>query len=228
MRDLVELKICGITTIADLRIAAQVGASFFGCIVEIPRSPRNVSVQVARYLGRATSIPQVCVVETEDAEWISRVAEICSPAAIQLHPSAGASLEKIALQLPETTELWLAIGIPRKTDAEATYIDEIVARITAAANAGVKRIVLDTVSSSGTGGTGAVNDWQAAAQIVQRSPLPIMLAGGITPANIAEAVQTVHPHGIDVSSGIEQRPGVKDAKKMTELGHQLRQAKSCL
>jgi len=221
----IDLKICGITRIADLRVAERVGASFFGTIVAIPRSPRSVSVQRAAMLGRAAKIPQVCVVETEDAAAISDVVATCRPAAVQLHGDMDSgSIAAIRSELAREIELWLAVGLPPRAEAGQVPVAETLQLINEAAEAGVARIVLDTATSAGTGGTGKVSDWQAAAEIVEQSPLPIMLAGGITPDNVAGAVVTVSPRGIDVSSGVERAPGVKDAKKLAELAAQFRQA----
>ncbi len=221
----IDLKICGITRIADLRLAARVGAAFFGTIVAIPRSPRSVSVQRAAMLGRAAKIPHVCVVETENPAAISDIVATCRPAAVQLHSDAEASaIAAIRSELACEIELWLAVGLPPRAEAGQIPVAETLQRINEAAEAGVARIVLDTATSAGTGGTGKVSDWQAAAEIVQQSSLPIMLAGGINPDNVARAVVTVSPQGIDVSSGVERAPGVKDPKKVAELAARLQDA----
>ncbi len=225
----IDLKVCGITRMTDLRLVVRVGASFFGTIVEIPRSPRSVSVQAAAMLGRAAKIPHVCVMETDDAALIVEVASSCEPVAIQLHTKA--QLEKIGAlrtELSQHVELWVALGLPPRTDATGTPVAQTVQRIGELAEVGVARIVLDTATTAGTGGTGKVSDWAAAAEIVGRSALPIMLAGGITPQNVAEAISTVRPQGIDVSSGVEAAPGVKDPEKLAELAEQFRRGVSLL
>lgn len=225
----IGLKVCGITRMADLRIAARVGASCFGTIVEIPRSPRSVSVQVAAMLGRAAAIPQICVLETDDAAVVAEVASACEPAAIQLHTKAGSDATgALRAELAQDVELWVALGLPPRTGATGTPVAQTVQRIGELAEVGVARIVLDTATAAGTGGTGKVSDWAAAAEIVEQSALPILLAGGITPENVAEAIGTVRPQGIDVSSGVEAAPGVKDAQKLAQLAEQFRRAVSLL
>lgn len=225
----IDLKVCGITRMADLRLVARVGASCFGTIVEIPRSPKSVSVQVAAMLGRAAAIPQVCVMETDDAAAIAEVVSACKPAAIQLHTEASSDATgALRAELGQDVELWVALGLPPRTDSERIPVAETVQRIGELAEVGVARIVLDTATAAGTGGTGKVSNWEAAAEIVAQSALPIMLAGGITPENVAEAIMTVRPQGIDVSSGVEAAPGVKDAKKLAELAEQFRRGISLL
>ncbi len=220
----VDLKVCGITRIADLRLAERAGATCFGTIVEIARSPRSISVARAAMLGRASRIPQVCVVETAEPATITDIAAACRPAAVQLHTNADASaIAAIRSELAREIELWLAVGLPPRAAAEVLPIGEPLQRINQATEAGIARIVLDTATTAGIGGTGQVSNWQAAAMLVEQSPLPVMLAGGINPGNLAEALVTVSPQGIDVSSGVERAPGVKDPSKMAELATQFRQ-----
>jgi len=223
----IDLKICGITNAADLCLAARVGASFFGTIVEIARSPRSISVQQAAALAETAAIPQVCVMDTESPAAINAVVAVCHPAAVQLHCDADAAagaVSRIRDDLADEVGLWIAVGLPPRDAAEGLPIPQAVGRIAELAAAGVARIVLDTRVAAGTGGTGMVSDWSAAAAIGAASPLPIMLAGGITPANVAQAVLTVKPQGIDVSSGVEREPGVKAPHKMAELADQFRKA----
>jgi phosphoribosylanthranilate isomerase len=78
-------------------------------------------------------------------------------------------------------------------------------------------VLLDTYSENAFGGTGQRVDWDLAAEIVRLSKLPVMLAGGLTPDNVGEAVQKVRPFAVDVSSGVEEKPGVKDACKVRDF-----------
>ena len=91
-----------------------------------------------------------------------------------------------------------------------TVVAEMLAQMRALAEVGVARIVLDSRVRGMSGGTGITCDWSVAAQVVARSPLPVMLAGGIAPENVREAIASVRPAGVDVSSGVERAPGVKD------------------
>lgn len=220
-----QLKVCGITQLADLHIVQQVGAAFFGCIVDIPRSPRTITIAEATALGRAARISQVCVIETDNPTEAAHIALACIPHALQLHTDAGPEvLETIRNTVPDGVELWLPVGLPPRGEQGVDAAERALTRIREAAAAGISRIVLDTATRAGTGGTGTVSDWDTAARIVQTAPLPVMLAGGITPENVAEALLTVRPHGIDVSSGVEHLPGHKDPAKIALLAIELNRA----
>ena len=220
-----QLKVCGITQLADLHMVQQVGAAYFGCIVNIPRSPRTITVAEATALGRAARISQVCVIETDNPTEAAHIALACIPHALQLHTDAAPEvLETIRNTVPDGVELWLPVGLPPRGEQGVDAAERALTRIRQAAAAGISRIVLDTATGAGTGGTGTVSDWEAAARIVQAAPLPLMLAGGITPENVAEAVLKVRPHGIDVSSGVEYSPGHKDPAKIAQLAIELNRA----
>ena len=83
--------------------------------------------------------------------------------------------------------------------------------------AGVDVVVLDAMAGKKRGGTGRLCDWGTARKLVDSSPVSVFLAGGITPANVREAVNQVRPSGIDLSSGVEKTPGRKDPGKISEL-----------
>jgi phosphoribosylanthranilate isomerase len=220
-----DLKICGITRPADLRLVEQAEASHFGTIVDIPRSPRSLSVAQAAMLGAQTSVPQVCVMETADPSQVRAAVAHIRPVAVQLHgPLDLPALEQIRLAMPAQVQLWLALGLPAANLEASCDIAALLASVSQLAQAGVARIVLDTLSGGHTGGTGKTSDWNLAARVVAESPLPVMLAGGITAENVAGAVHTVRPAGIDASSGVEQLPGVKDPEKLTLLAKRFRHA----
>jgi phosphoribosylanthranilate isomerase len=90
----------------------------------------------------------------------------------------------------------------------------LLEQIQSFAKAGCDAFVLDTATAQGFGGTGVVASWEIAADLVRFSDVPCFLAGGLTPENVAEAVAAVKPYGVDVSSGVEISPGVKDPEKV--------------
>jgi phosphoribosylanthranilate isomerase len=203
----------------------QIGATYFGCIVDIPRSPRSIAIDTAAQFSRAARLPQVCVIETESPASAADIAGACSPHALQLHSDLDTEgLASMRAAIPDTIELWLAVGVPPRDEGVSVPVDEVSGRIREAVEAGIARIVLDTATRAGTGGTGKSSDWKSGAEIVARSPLPIMLAGGITPENVGEAIRTVDPQAIDVSSGVEHSPGHKDPAKIAQLMMEFRRA----
>ena len=212
-----ELKICGLSTLADMRLCERLGADYVGMVVEVARSPRAISRCVAQYLCRAAVARPVVVVADLPAQEISEVVRLCHPAAVQVHDSDLGKVQQLRGLLPEKTQVWLALGLPSAGDETRALATQIVAQIEESTDCGVTRIVLDTSVKGQTGGTGVPGDWPTAAQIVEQSPLPVMLAGGLTPGNVAEAIRQVRPAGVDISSGVESQPGRKDSHKLRQL-----------
>lgn len=203
------LKVCGLTTIADLRVAQAAGADFLGIVVESPPSPRSLTAVQAEVLVRLA--PNVVIVTTcEDPQRLRAWADAWRPRALQLHGPAAIAL---ARELASATPVWIAIGVPvRGGDAEA-----VLATIGEAAAAGAEMVVLDSSVGGRTGGTGQQTDWTVAARIVAASPLPVLLAGGIGPDNAAAALKQVRPAGLDASSRLESAPGRKAPHRVRAL-----------
>lgn len=204
-----KVKIEGNRSPDDLRRVAEAGADYAGVIVDVPQSPRSVSsADVAQVCARAP-LDVVLVFLDADAETVARAAAAGDPAAVQLH---GAESPDLVAQLSRELgcEVWKVVHLPpmggRKADVGAT-----LAEVEMYSKRGAAKVLLDTAASAdGAGGTGVRSDWDAAAEIVRRSPVPVILAGGLNPDNVADAVRQVRPYGVDVASGVEREPGVKD------------------
>jgi phosphoribosylanthranilate isomerase len=115
--------------------------------------------------------------------------------------------------------LWLALRFPPEcaTDAILQTLDAL--------HAHAARFVLDAYHPTLLGGTGLTQDWSRLREVCARAPRPIMLAGGLTPENVADAIRTARPAGVDVSSGVEAAPGRKDPAKVRLF---IRNAKTAL
>ena len=207
------LKICGLTNIVDLRCAQEAGADYLGVVVEAP-SPRAVTVEVAAKLAALAPGQMVAVVASGDLPFLRRVLREVKPRALQLH---GPHLELVA-QLARQCPVWVAVSLPPAGQSPTAAAECALQMICKAQLAGAEMIVLDTAVRGQSGGTGQVSDWEAAAWIVARSPLPVLLAGGISPENAAAALAQVKPAGVDASSRLEAAPGTKDAAKVAQLG----------
>lgn len=172
------MKICGITTPEDARVAEAAGADAVG-VVLFSDSPRSVDPKVAREIFSALGpfVTRVCVSTTESRRDIREI--------LDLNPDAVQISLPLAERLPVRT-----IGIVDGTGPLPAHIDAIV---------------LDA-----SRGTGRLFDPVRAERIAGESPLPVILAGGLTPENVAEAVRRVRPYGVDVSSGVEASVGRKD------------------
>jgi len=194
-----QVKICGLTTLSDARWAWRCGADLLGFIFA-PASPRYIPPARAGEVIRALraegcTVPCVGVFVDEDAAVLARVAEACALDYIQLH---GHEPAEYARSLPRPVIRAVHVR-------EALEWDDCLAYPAWA-------VLLDAYDPELAGGTGKTWDWEAA----RRAPasLRLILAGGLTPANVAQAVRGVRPWGVDVASGVEMRPGVKDWEKV--------------
>jgi phosphoribosylanthranilate isomerase len=198
------VKICGITRVEDATIAASLGATAVGFIFW-PGSARRIAPADAAAIGAALppEVWKVGVFVDTPADDIRRVIEAGRLTAVQLHGSetpAGAATLNI--------RVIKAIALERVGTPEA--LDEWRGM----------PVLLDANDPVRKGGTGRTIDWQRAAAMAARHE--IILAGGLRPGNVAEAIARVRPAGIDISSGVEVSPGVKDHDKLRSLFEALR------
>lgn len=194
-----RVKICGLTSGADLRAAIDAGADAIGVITEVPvETPREVDRSTAANLVALVppfvTATLVTMPETiEDAVDLARTVE---PDALQLHGEFDA--DELGYLRAETG---LKV-IPAIDHAEA----DRVRSIDDAADA----ILLDSTTEEGAGGTGETHDWGAAGELADELSSPVILAGGLTPENVERAVRTASPYAVDVASGVEAEGGRKD------------------
>jgi phosphoribosylanthranilate isomerase len=192
------VKICGMTRLPDALHAVEHGASALG-FVFWPQSPRQISPERAASIIAAlpAGVSTVGVFVNETVDGIRRVAVETGISTIQLHgdepPGYAAELD------------WPVV---RATTAEQ------IEQASCAWPAGTT-FLMDTADPVRRGGTGRTIDWQRAASAAHT--WRIILAGGLTPDNVADAVWTVRPFGVDVSSGVEDAPGVKNGDKVARF-----------
>ena len=223
----IKVKICGVTNLQDALLAANAGADYVGVVVEIPYSPRRLTVAQAQIICEGSLRPVATLFFNWDAEQVAGAVNALRPKVIQLQGEEAPSLVKT---LKETLdcEIWKAIHVPSQKEGKID-VNEFLATAKSFVDAKVDAIVLDTVvSSPGNtkryGGTGHVGDWKVARELVQAIPTRVFLAGGIRPANVQQAIGQVHPYGIDLCSGVEATPGTKDPQKMDALMKAVRAA----
>jgi phosphoribosylanthranilate isomerase len=189
-------KICGITRLADALHAVREGATAIG-FVFVPTSPRHVRRDVAAEIVAALppAVTTVGVFVNASVDEIRAVVRGTGIAVVQLHgdesPSYADAVERPVIR---------SVTLDNVVDVASAWPPETM-------------LLLDKADPVRRGGTGAVVEWSRAA-IVARDR-PTILAGGLTPANIEEAIMTVRPSGVDVSSGVEASPGIKDAAKVS-------------
>lgn len=201
----VRVKICGLRTVADVATVAAAGAAYAG-FVFFPKSPRNLTVEAARVLALAApeGLAKVAlVVDAEDAV-LDAIVEGVPLDMLQLH--GHESPERVAaVRARYGLPVMKAVGMADEGDLAALFDYATVA----------DQILVDAKPPKGAdlpGGNGLSFDWRLVAQ--RRWLRPWMLAGGLTAENVAEAVRLTNARQVDVSSGVESAPGVKDAGKI--------------
>lgn len=190
------VKLCGMTRVDDALAAADAGANAIGFIFW-PGSPRFIDPFRARQIAAVLPpfVATVGVFVDQPAEYVSAVAGLVRVSAVQLH---GAETPEFAASLRHPVIKAVTVG-----DAQ---LARWPANVT---------LLLDAHDPVKKGGTGTAIDWDAAAAIArQRS---ILLAGGLTPENVGGAIARVRPFGIDVSSGVEDAPGIKNPERIRAL-----------
>ena len=199
------VKVCGITRLTDALHAVQQGATALG-FVFWPRSPRSVTAEQAASIiaELPSSVLSVGVFVNEPLGSIRAVAGQARLSAIQLHGDEPPAYAE-ALAWP----VFRSVTLESASEACAAWGAETT-------------LLLDAADLERRGGTGRRVDWAGAARIARARRL--VLAGGLTPENVAQAIATVRPHGVDVSSGVESSPGVKDFDKVARFLASAREA----
>jgi phosphoribosylanthranilate isomerase len=202
MADPLIIKICGIKTPEMLDVTIAAGADMVG-FMHFPRSPRHANIeQIGTLISQARGRIQTCVVLVNPDN--SSVAEIAAlgPDWIQLHgPETPHRVEAIRAEAGVEIMKVLPIGSAEDVAHVADFLDV------------ADRILLDAKPPKGAdrpGGLGATFDWSLLKAL--DPSIPFMLSGGLTPQTVADAIKTVRPFGVDVSSGVESAPGVKDKR----------------
>lgn len=209
-------KICGITTIGDALVAADAGADAIG-LVFYPASPRHVDFKVAARIVEQlpSTVAAVGVFVNPSIEELRKAATEVGIDAFQLHgdesPEFVSQVEFVAQRRPRP--VGFLPGIPGTGPSRVATIKAFRVRDSKSLEV-LPRYetdlwLLDSYVPGEPGGTGAQFNWQLAVDAV-RMGRPIVLAGGLTPNNVADAIRTVRPHAVDVSSGVELAPGRKN------------------
>ncbi len=202
------VKVCGLTSLGHLRAAESLGACYVGLIVEVARSPRSLTRDQARLMARAARVPSVLVTTHTEATAIAPLVDAIRPAVVQLH---GGRSEELLRSVGELApEVWQVI--PVEIGSGTAEVGRLIGEAQAAAAAGASKLVLDSARGGQSGGTGVPANWALAAAVVEAARVPVILAGGLNPENVAEAIRLVRPAGVDVSSGVESSPGIKSAR----------------
>lgn len=202
---IVRSKICGITSVADALVAAEAGADAIG-LVFYGKSPRAVSIAQAREIIAA--LPP----------FVTTVGLFVNASRCEINETLDAvALDVLQFHGDETPADCEGFHRPWYKALRVRAGDDI--RAEAARYAGARAVLLDTFVAGVPGGTGEMFDWSL---VPADLPRPLILAGGLTPQNVQQAIERVRPFAVDVSGGVELRKGVKDAARVREFVGQVR------
>lgn len=197
---MIRVKICGITNEADAFAAIEAGADALGFVL-YPKSPRYITPAAAGRIVR--QLPP----------FIQSVA-----VTVNATPPEVRDIETVA-----TFDIWQLHGDELPDRCRALYPRRLIKALSPQSNTyhhvseyNVMGFLLDTPSVN-YGGTGKTFDWKLAVEFKRNTAKPLVLSGGLTPENVAEAIRTVQPYAVDVSSGVEAEPGKKDHRKVKEF-----------
>lgn len=193
----VKVKVCGMTSLEDALMAVGFGADAVGFIF-YRKSPRFVTEKIVKSIALPPFVNRVGVFVNETAERINRIADVCRLDTIQLHgDESPAFCRKLRRRVVKAIRLRDANSLKLMPRFE------------------VDGFLLDAFAENLPGGTGMICDWS----LVRRAKKfgPVILAGGLTPDNVQDAIGKVQPYGVDVCSGVEKAPGKKDRAKVRDF-----------
>ncbi len=208
----IQFKICGLRRVEDARAAAAVGADYLGFIL-YPKSPRYLALADYKQLAAQlpAGIPRVAVmVEPSLSELMA--AQAAGFDRVQIHFNVNLPLVRLRewSELVGAEKLWLAPKLPPESGVSDTLIPLVAT------------FLLDTFHAEGFGGSGKTGDWgKFAAHRVAFPDKAWILAGGLSPENVADAIRASGADFVDVNSGLEDSPGVKSADKIARLAEAL-------
>lgn len=202
-----RIKFCGFTRAEDIDLAVALGVDAIGLIC-VPDSKRFLTPTAAAALRRRLPpfVSAVLLLSNADIAWADTALEAVEPDLVQFHGTESASY---------------CSGFGRRylKSVSVSHAEDV--RAAARSHAQAAALLLDSHVPGGMGGTGQVFDWT---QIPRDVELPLILAGGLNPANVGEAVRLCAPFAVDASSGIESAPGRKDPEQMRAFIAAVRQA----
>ena len=195
-----ENKVCGLTRAQDVKIVYENGA-LYGGLIFVEHSKRCVSLRQAQELVTAAPLRFVGVFQNQEIDFIVKIANQLQLYAVQLHGvETEAFITALRQQLPKNTQIWKAISVNTETQSAVDFTDDL----------NVDRYIFDSQTANQQGGTGKTFDWSLIPENLKHK---IILAGGISPNNVEQAIQQ-NCLGLDLNSGVESAAGVKDQEKV--------------
>jgi len=204
---MIPTKICGITRLEDAEKASSLGAAAIGFIF-YEKSPRYIEPEQAAVISQSIglNVKKVGVFVNAPQSEVNRIAEIAGLDFVQLHGEESP-------EYTETIEPPVIKAFRVGRDFDSSLLEPFQ----------VHALLFDAFKKGEYGGTGESFDWEE--MVIQRNGTPVILAGGLTPENVQKAVQQFQPDALDVSSGVETEPGIKDHSRLEALFKAIRKTK---
>lgn len=207
-----RIKICGLRQVEDIQATVHAGADAIG-LVFYPPSPRAVTAEQAKKLSQYIP-PYVHIVGLFVNAQLNEIQEILKQVPLDILQFHGDESPEQCQFIAQTVGRRWYKALQVKDDME---IEHLLKQIYAYQQAGASAILLDAYHPDLKGGTGHTFDWEK----FPKSDLPLILAGGLTPENVADAIRLTQPYAVDVSGGVEQSKGIKDSKKIHQFIQQV-------
>lgn len=216
MIDGIRVKVCGLTSLVDAEFADKCGTDYLGFNL-YPKSPRHISL--AQFRAMAPRLPdrkKVAVAVEPNADELTAMREAgFDYFQIHFRPEVGEAQISDWSRIVGEKHLWLAPKLPPHADVSPTTL------------AAARFVLLDTFHAEGFGGSGRTGDWEKFARHQAAHPKNFwILAGGLNPENIGDALRQSGAHFVDVNSGVESAPGVKDEAKLKKFMVRLHEART--
>jgi phosphoribosylanthranilate isomerase len=214
------VKICGMTNLEDALTAVEAGADALG-FVFYEKSPRNITVEAARAIVEKLpeGVEKVGVFVGETAETVRKLAEKAALTVAQIYPDFRNPLSIPDDRFLEGASSRVIVALPANKLREESDNPDVITgfRVSNGFRDRIVAVLLDSGASERPGGTGERFDWQSVVpmtDLMGRIGLRLIVAGGLTPESVGDAMRELTPWGVDVASGVEARPGKKDPDKV--------------
>jgi len=211
----VRVKVCGLMREIDVKACIELGVDAVGFVVEYPIPvPWNLTRKRAREL-MSLVYPFVSrvLVTSGDLKKILELVRFLRPDVLQLHGEEDPTLVRRIVKRLRNEGVRVikafSIDVSRQPNVE-----DLSSKAIELQNCGIDALVVDSKTGKMPGGTGVVLDWKMARTIREKLDIPMILAGGLNPSNVKKAIQIVKPYGVDVLTGVEVSPGIKDYEKI--------------
>jgi len=209
---MVKVKICGFMEQEDVMEACRAGADMIGVIVDAPVRRSATPERAMRLFSVVPeSVSRVAVIVPKGVDHAVRIVHELNPDYLQTHGSMAAA-ELRDIKEATGVRIMAVVSIPQKVK-EPQRVMARALEITKVADF----ILVDTAHAGAGGGTGLTHDWNVSRLVRETIDRPLVLAGGLNPSNVREAIEAVEPYGVDVASGVESEVGKKDPKLMREF-----------